>query len=91
MITRILRRCLFGVAVASVAYVALLAFPQPLFAYELRHAGLTVHADTPIPDSMRATLERVRARLDRSPLYDRTRTPQIFICRSPGALPCSRA
>ena len=83
MITRILRGGLLGVVVAGVAYLVLLAYPQPLFAYEMTHAGLTVHADAPIPDTMRATLERVRARLDRSPLDDRTRTPQIFICNSP--------
>ena len=80
---RIVRRALLGLVVASVAYLILLAYPQPLFAYELTHAGITVHADDPIPDTMRATLERVRARLDRSPLIDHTRTPQIFICNAP--------
>jgi hypothetical protein len=80
---RIVRRALLGLVVASVAYLILLAYPQPLFAYELTHAGITVHADAPIPDTMRATLERVRARLDRSPLIDHTKTPQIFICNTP--------
>jgi len=63
-------------------YLVLLAYPQPLFAYELTHAGLALHADRPIPPSMVATLERVRARLDRSPLYSRMNPPQIFICNS---------
>jgi hypothetical protein len=83
MLSRILRRALLALAVASVAYLVLLAYPQPLFAYELTHAGLTVHADAPIPETMRATLERVRARLERSPLFGHDATAQIFICHDP--------
>jgi hypothetical protein len=64
MTMRILPRAVLVVIVASVGYLVLLAYPQPLFAYELTHAGITVYADTPIPDPMRTTLERVRARLD---------------------------
>jgi hypothetical protein len=56
MLPRILRHALLALVVASVAYLVLLAYPQPLFAYELTHAGLTVHADAPIPETMRATL-----------------------------------
>jgi hypothetical protein len=83
MIQRMVRRALLGLLVASAGYLVLLAYPQPLFAYELTHAGLTVHADTPIPDTMRGTLERVRARLDRSPLTERRPAPQVFICNAP--------
>jgi hypothetical protein len=32
---------------------------------------------------MRVTLDRVRVRLNRSPLIDHSRTPQIFICNAP--------
>jgi hypothetical protein len=64
----------------SVLYLGLLAYPQPLFAYELTHAGITVHATTPIPDAMRATLERTRTRLDRSSLYDPSKPSHVFIC-----------
>ncbi len=83
MLKRLLRRGILGLVTITAGYLVLLAYPQPLFAYELTHAGLTLHADRPIPASMAATLERVRARLDRSPLYDGTITPQIFICNSP--------
>jgi hypothetical protein len=83
MMTRMLRRALLGLVAATAAYLVLLAYPQPLFAYELTHAGLTVHADAPIPEAMRGTLERVRSRLDRSPLDDRAWTPRIFICNAP--------
>jgi hypothetical protein len=83
MTMRILPRAVLVVIVASVGYLVLLAYPQPVFAYELTHAGITVYADTPIPDPLRTTLERVRARLDRSPLAGRTTTSQIFIANAP--------
>ena len=57
-------------------------YPQPLFAYELHHAGITVHATRPIPDAMKPTLERVRTRLDRSVLASATRDTHVFICQS---------
>lgn len=63
-------------------YALLLTYPQPLFAYELRYAGIALHADRPIPDAMRATLERVRARLDRSPIAEPGRVQDVFICMS---------
>jgi len=62
------------------AYLLVLVHPQPLFAYELQHAGITVHATRPIPDAMRTTLDRVRGRLDRTPLAESTRGTDVFIC-----------
>jgi hypothetical protein len=66
----------------SVAYGLLLTYPQPLFAYELRDAGMVLHADRPIPEAMRATLQRVRARLDRSAVADPMRGQHVFVCQS---------
>jgi hypothetical protein len=65
-----------------VGYALLLTYPEPLFAYELRHAGIALHADRPIPDAMRVTLERVRARLDRSPVAEPGRVQDVFVCMS---------
>jgi hypothetical protein len=67
---------------ASIAYALLLSYPQPLFAYEMRHAGIVLHADRPIPDAMGATLQRVRARLDRSPIVDPAGVQHVFLCQS---------
>jgi hypothetical protein len=71
-----------GLLAATVTYALLLTYPQPLFAYELRHAGVALHADRPIPDAMQVTLERVRARLDRSPVAEPGRVQDVFICMS---------
>src|SRR3954469_14373461 len=71
-----------GVVAALAIYALLLTYPQPLFAYELRYAGIALHADRPIPGAMRATLERVRERLDRSPIAEPGHVQDVFICMS---------
>ena len=77
------RRVLLALFGASSFYLLLLAYPHPLFAYELTSAGVTVHSTQPIPEAMKTTLERARARLDRSPLSAATRDAHVFICDSP--------
>lgn len=83
MMKKRLRRAILTVVVLTSLYVVLLAYPQPLFAYQLNHANITVHSTTPVPESMRTTLERVRARLNRSPLIDPHRPQRVFICNTP--------
>jgi hypothetical protein len=78
---KLLRRSLLTLLVASAAYLALLAYPDPLFAHELSYAGITVHSTQPIPDAMKATLDRARARLDRSPLAAATHSVHVYICQ----------
>jgi hypothetical protein len=76
------RMLLVPVGVSSV-YLLLLAHPHPLFAHELTSAGITVHSTHPIPEAMKTTLERARARLDRTPLSVGARDVHVFICDSP--------
>ena len=76
----VLRRALLAFVTVSAGYLLLLVFPQPLFAYQLEHDGIVLHARRPIPDAMRQTLERVQTRLARSPLYDPSQTFHVFIC-----------
>lgn len=78
---KLLRRSLLALLMASAVYLGLLVYPDPLFAHQLRHAGFTVHSTTAIPDAMKATLERARARLDRSPLAAATRDVHVYICQ----------
>lgn len=79
---RALRWLLVCGLVVGVVYALLLTHPQPLFAYELQHAGIVVHATQPIPDEMRATLDRARARLDTSTIADPARVHHVFMCQS---------
>jgi len=76
------RRVVLAFFAASCVYLAVLAYPQPLFAHELTSAGITVHSTRPIPEVMKTTLDRARARLDRSPLGAGTRGAHVFICDS---------
>jgi hypothetical protein len=78
-----IRRTLLSTLTVGAAYLLILIHPQPLFAYELEHAGIVVHATRPIPDAMRLTIDRVRARLDRSPLADPAHVNHVFLCDSP--------
>jgi hypothetical protein len=78
---KLIRRSLLTLLIAGLAYLGLLAYPDPLFAHELSHAGIVVHSTEPIPDAMIATLERARARLDRSALASATRNVHVFICQ----------
>ena len=79
----ILQRVLLTLVAVGIVYLVLLAYPQPLFAHELTSAGITVHSTEPIPDAMKTTLARARARLDRSPLSAGTRGVHVFVCQSP--------
>ena len=79
----VLRRSLLTLFLASGAYLLLLGYPDPFFAHRLQHAGITLHSTQPIPEAMKATLERARARLDRSPLAAMTRDVDVYICHSP--------
>lgn len=77
---RLTKRAFLVFLTLAATYVLLLVFPQPLFAHQLEHEGIVLHARRPIPYAMRQTLERVQARLERSPLYDRSQTFHVFIC-----------
>jgi hypothetical protein len=78
---RLLRRSLLVLLMTTVVYLSALMYPQPLFAYEIRHGGLSIHTTEPIPDAMHATLSRALARLQRSPLFARAGAVHVFICQ----------
>jgi hypothetical protein len=66
--------------VASVAYLVVLAYPQPLFAHDMRRDRLTLHSTTALPDTMQTTLDRTLTRLQRSPLYAAAGDIHVFLC-----------
>ena len=55
----IVKRLLAIIFASSAVYLVLLAYPQPLFAYELTAGDISVHSTQPIPDAMKATLEHL--------------------------------
>jgi hypothetical protein len=79
---RLARRSLFALLLASVVYLLVLAYPQPLFADEITRDGLTLHATVPMPGAMQTTLERALGRLKRSPLFATSSETHVFLCQT---------
>jgi hypothetical protein len=84
VVRRILRRSLVALSLGTMAYFAILAYPQPLFAGEVAGPGLTIHATEPMPAAMQETLDRALVRLQRSPLFGTAGNVHVFICQSRG-------
>lgn len=59
-----------SLAVILFAYLLLLYFPQPLFAYSMKYEAFDVHSREPIGAGIADVLNRAEARLKTSPLYD---------------------
>jgi hypothetical protein len=79
---RIARRTIGGLALAAVAYLTLLVFPDPLFAHVREGASITLHADTPIPEAADAVVRDAEARLARSPLFDPEVHHDVYVCNA---------
>jgi hypothetical protein len=68
----------------AVAYVLLLYFPQPLFAYSTRYESFQVYSRQPIQPELVAVLDSAEARLKTSPIYDASSTRYIYLTDSYG-------
>lgn len=66
-------------ATAGIAYVLLLFFPSPLFAYSARVGQFYFHSDRPIPSEVQAVVEQATAKLSTSPLYTTTDSFDVYI------------
>jgi hypothetical protein len=79
-----LRHVGLTVSFAFAAYLALVIYPQPLFAHSLQRANLVLHARQPLPPEATAILDDALRRIRSSPLYDSARTHHVFLCDSSG-------
>jgi len=77
------RRALALTVFVLAGYALVLTFPQPLFAYTLRHEQVVLHATRPIPPAMTETLSRVNARVTRSGIVDPADVFHVFLCDEP--------
>ena len=73
---------LSAVVLTALAYLAVLAFPQPLFAYTIAHRNYEVWSDRPIDASIARVLDDASRRLRASELYDPNQKFRVFICNS---------
>jgi len=77
--SRIYKVSSFVIAGMAAAYLVLLCFPQPLFAYSANYGNLTIHSREPLPPEIEAVVARANERLARVPFYNAERTRQIYL------------
>lgn len=82
-VLRIAKRMLGAMTLLTVAYLLVLVFPQPLFAYSLEHEGIVLRATRPIPSAMRERLAEVRDRLRSSGIDEPSDVYRVYLCDSP--------
>ncbi|MDG3003817.1 hypothetical protein [Paludisphaera mucosa] len=80
---RVLRRFERPFVALTLAYAALHAFPQVLFAHSIRERGITLYSSRPIPPAAAERLGKARDLIDRCELAAPGRTERIFLCNSP--------
>jgi hypothetical protein len=59
--------------------LAVLVYPQPLFAFALDGPVITLHADRALPAEARDVVARATAKVRRSPLFDEERHHDVYI------------
>lgn len=83
---RVLSRVTLSLFALVAVYVAIIAFPQPMFAHHVRYQNYEVWSDEPIPTSIAAVLDDSTRRLATSDLYKPDWTVKVFICNAPWRL-----
>ena len=81
---RIYKIASISAAVIAVAYLFLLFFPQPLFAYSVKYGDFNIHSREPIGPEIETVLNNAEARLRRSPIYDESVARHIYLTNGYG-------
>jgi hypothetical protein len=79
---RRLRRAFLFLLASAVAYLGLIVFPDPLFAYAREGEFVVVHADEPIPAAADRVIADTEQRVQRSPLFVLGVTHDVYVCQS---------
>jgi hypothetical protein len=80
MLGSLIKRVFCVLLVACAAYLGLLLYPDPLFAYEARVQNVVLHARTPLPPEADAVAARAAERVARSPFFDAADTYHVYLC-----------
>ena len=78
-----LRRCERAVAILALAYVALLVYPQVLFANRVTAGSITLYSREPLPPAAIGILAEAAALVRHSELAVPGRRERVFVCNSP--------
>jgi hypothetical protein len=79
----VLKACILCAAAVCAAYLCLLIWPQPMFAYRTGYGIYRVWSDEPIPPAIRPVLDDVTRRLKTSAVHDATVPVEIYFCNAP--------
>jgi hypothetical protein len=77
------RRANRALTIATLLYLALAAFPQVLFAYNVNAKGVTVYSRAPLPGETAARIDEAMELVGQSELAVPGRTERVFVCNSP--------
>ena len=69
--------------VVALLYLALLAFPQVVFAHSVNAKGVTIYSRAPLPPETTTRIERAMELVNQSELAVPGRTERVFICNHP--------
>lgn len=83
---RLFLRLTVTLALVVLGYLAVLAFPRPLFAHHLVHGDWEVWSDRPIDPAIGAVLDDAARRLATSELHRPRDRFRVFFCNSPWRL-----
>src|SRR5205809_3871117 len=72
-----------AITIVALLYVALLFFPQLLFAHNVSAKGVTVYSRTSLPPETATRIDEALALVSKSELAVAGRSEKIFVCDSP--------
>ncbi len=75
-------RTLGALVLLGGAYGLVLAYPEPMFPYQVNYSNYEVRSDRPIPTQIMQVLDDADRRLQRSQIHNRQVTDRIFFCNS---------
>lgn len=76
------KRAAVAVALVMLAYIGVLAFPQPLFSHHTSYRNYEVWSDQAIPPQIAQVLDDATRRLRTSELHEPDKTTKIFFCNA---------
>jgi hypothetical protein len=77
-----LKRAAAAGALVVLAYLCVLAFPQPLFSHHTSHLNYEIWSDQPIPPQIAQVLDDATRRLRTSALHEPDQRFKIFFCNA---------
>lgn len=77
------RRANRALNIAALLYLALAAFPQVLFAYNVNAKGVTVYSRAPLPPETAVRIDEAMKLVSQSELAVPGRTERVFVCNDP--------